>query len=254
MGMFDLTGRADAETIKKRYQREVDNAYENVTNKVRWLYGMNHKLKSAMSDIERLERDIKAGQDGRKELYESLQNLLVKETNFEKEMWSTTQRGSRVTTINVKQRFTDSDVDEIRYDSMLNYLQKYPEYASKSSFSKILDKIVSIEAGIKNTKQSFHGAIARAKMEISYFPRNIMEAKNTIKTYNRILKEGVEKLESMRYKRSIFFRLSSESNKLKVMLDVLPHKVNENADTINRIEEEVSLAGNRFSYNEDSKI
>jgi hypothetical protein len=243
-GIFkmDLTGKKDAEFMKERYQSAINETHGVVKSKVEFLYKMNHKLKGPMADINRLQKDMRADKEERADLFESLQNLLTKETNFEEKMWKTTQKGKKVKSITVNQKFKDSDIEEARYDAMMDYIKKYPKYASKSSFSSILDKISEIEKGIKKTKKEYHKAISDAKREISYFPRNIMEAKNKVKAYKDKLSEGKEKLGGMRYLKSILFRMSSEQNKLGVSLDTLNHKMNQYEDTIHKIEEEVKSA------------
>lgn len=238
--MVDITGRKDAKSIKSKYQLELNEAHGVVKRKVDWLYKMNRKLKSAIYDIERLKKDIVANEEERAGLYTSLQNLLQKETDFEKEMWDKTQAGRKIKSITIKQKFKDSEIDEARYDAMMDYLKKYPEYASKSSFSTILNKITDIEKGIKQTKKDFNESISRANTEIAYFPRNIMEAKNNIGTYKRIFNDGETKLKNMRYTGSFSYKISSETKKLEVTIDTLNHKIDEYEATINKIEEEVN--------------
>jgi len=188
------------------------------------------------------ETQDEKNEEERKKLYESLSNLLKEETNFEEKMWKTTQKGKKVKAITINQKFKDSDIEEARYSDMMDYLRRYPKYASKSSFSTILNKITEIEKGIKKTKNEFHKAISDGTREISYFTRNLMEAKNNIRTYRRILKEGKEKLEDMRYRKGFFFKISSETSKLGVSLDTLNHKIDEKEDTIKQIEKEVNDA------------
>jgi hypothetical protein len=245
--MVDITGRKDARSIRNRYQHEVNEAHGRVKRKVDWLYKMNRKLKGAIYDIERLQKDIIANEEERADLYTSLQNLLEKETNFEMKMWDKTQEGRKVKSITIKQKFKDSEIEEARYDAMMDYLKQYPEYASKSSFSSILNKISDIEKGIKQTKKAFNEAVSRANTEIAYFPRNLMEAKNNIKTYKKVLDEGEEKLKSMRYSGSFFHKISSETKKLDVTIDTINHKIGEYEDTINKIEEEVNTAKEEIS-------
>lgn len=240
--MTSITGKKDAKLIKERYQKELDIFHERVWTKRDWLYGMNHKLKDAMSEIDRLQRDIEVDKEEREKLYKKLESLLKQETDFESDMWDKTIEKMQVKSLTIKQKFKDTDIDEVKYSAMQDYLKQYPQYSSKSSFSKILDKISEIESGRKKTKKSLHDAISRAKREISYFPRNIMEAKDQLETYKKMLKEGREKLSSMKYVKSIFYKLSTETSKLEVTIDTINHPINEYENTINKIEEEVNAA------------
>jgi hypothetical protein len=49
----------------------------------------------------------------------------------------TSQKGKKTTKVTIKPRIKDSDIDDFRINAMQEYLTKYPEYASKSSFRKI---------------------------------------------------------------------------------------------------------------------
>ena len=240
--MVDITGKRDAIAIKERYQEALNQFHHEIKRKVDWLYGMNHKLKDALSKAQKYKKDIDVDEDEKVKLYQALGNLLSKETNFEKDMWKTTQKGRKVKSIVIKQKFKDSDIEEAKFDAMEDYLKQYPEYTSKSSFKRILDKIGEIEKGIKETKKKYNYEVSQILRELSYFPRNIMEAEDKIDKFRKILKEGNERLKKMRYLRSIIYRLSSQKEKLKVNIDILYYKVEEYERTIRKIKEEVEKA------------
>lgn len=130
-------------------------------------------------------------------------------------------------------------VDEVRFNAMQDYLDKYPEYASKSSFKKILEEISKIESGIKETKKKYNEQVSIILRELAYFPRVIMEAEDKIKRFNDTLKEATEKLKNMRYLKSIFYKLSSEREKMKVNIHTLYYRVEEYEKTIKKLKEEV---------------
>jgi hypothetical protein len=83
--MVDVTGKQDAIAMKDEFQKALNHLYFNeIESKVKWLLGMNHKLKDNLGAIQKYKRNIVADEDEKKELYKSLNNLLVKETDFEK--------------------------------------------------------------------------------------------------------------------------------------------------------------------------
>jgi len=240
--MVDITGKKDAIGIKERYQSALNQFHGAIKTKVDWLYGMNHKLKDNLSLVQKYKKDIVADEEEKSGLYATLNNLLVKETNFEKEMLKTSQGGKKGTKVIVKPKIKDSEVDNFRINAVQEYLDKYPEYASKSSFRKILDKITEIEKGIKITKKKYNRAVSEVRRELSYWPRNLMEAEDKIERFRATLKEGKEKLKNMRYFKSIAYKLSSQREKVKVNLDVLYYKVDEYEKTIKKLKEEVKEA------------
>ncbi len=132
-----ITGRPDAIFLRNKYQRELDNAHSSIVNMVHYLEEKNYELKEKLNKAVSLKHDITAHEKERADLYQSLQNLLTKETHFEKEMHKMTQETRKKQPVTIKQRFKDSDVEEMRFNAMQEYVGKYPEYASKSSFNSI---------------------------------------------------------------------------------------------------------------------
>lgn len=238
--MIDITGKQDAIAIKEEYQKALDYSHEAVRKQISVLYSMNHKLKWGLSEIQKFKKDIIADEEEKSRLYESLGNLLNKETNFEKEMMKTSQKGKRSSTVKISPKF--KEVDEIRFNAMQDYLEKYPEYASKSSFKRILEKIESIESGIKKTKKEYNRAITDVLRELAYFPQNIMNAEDKIKRFKDQLNEANEKLNKMRFLKSIAYKLSSEKEKRKVHINTLYYRVEEKEKIVKKLEEEVEKA------------
>jgi hypothetical protein len=244
--MVDLTGKQDAKFLKGKYQHKLNQQHKVIKDKRDFFYKMNHKLKAAMGEIQRLTSDMEADQEERSDLYNNLQNLLTKETKFEESMLKTSQKGRKVKSVTINQKFKDSDIEEARFDSMMTYLEKYPKYASKSSFSEILEQIKKIESGIKRTKKDLNRAVADALKEISYFPRNIIEFRDYVKKYRAVHDEGKDKTESTRYVKSILFKFASEETKQEVLIDTLNHNPEHFENSVDQLEKEVKEAQNEI--------
>ncbi|HOW29509.1 MAG TPA: LemA family protein [archaeon] len=240
--MVDITGKKDAMAIKEEYQNALNYAHEDVKKKVSWLFMMNHKLKDNLAAIQKLKKDIIADEDEKHALYTNLFNLLKDEKNFEKEMLVTSKKATNKTKVIIKPKFKDTDIDDVKINAMQEYLDKYPEYATKSSFKKILDKIEDVEKGIKDTKKKYNFHISEVLKELSYWPRNIMEAENKIKRFKEQLKEGQERLKNMRYHKGIFYKLADEKEKMKVNIHTLYYRIEEFEDTVKKLKEEAEKA------------
>lgn len=240
--MVDIIGKKDAIAIKEEYQKALNFAHEDVKKKINWLYDMNHKLKDNLAAIQKLKKDVIADEDEKHTLYTNLFNLLKDEKKFEKEMMVLSKKGNKTTKVIIKPKFKDSDIDDLKINAMQEYLDKYPEYATKSSFKKILDKIENIEKGIKDTKKKYNFHVSEVLRELSYWPRNILEAENKIKRFKDQLKEGKEKLSQMRYRKSIFYKLAGEKEKMKVDIHTLYYRIEEYEDTLKKLKEEAEKA------------
>lgn len=238
--MVDITGKQDAIAIKEEYQKALDYTHEQVRKQIGVLYNMNHKLKWGLSEIQKFKKDIIVDEEERARLYTDLNNLLNKETNFEKTMMQTSQKGKKSSNVKIKPKF--KDVDEVKFNAMQDYLDKYPEYASKSSFKKILEKIENIESGIKKTKKEYNRAVTDVLRELSYFPGNIKNAEDKIKRFKDQLKEANEKLKNMRFLKSIAYKLASEREKSKVNINTLYYRIEEKENVVKGLKEEVERA------------
>lgn len=147
-----IIGVNDTIFLKNRYQLALDNAHVAVMDQVHYMEENSDNAKEKLNKARGLQRNIEAHSIERVNLYEILNNLLNKETDFEKSMWNITQKNRKVASVNIKQKFDESDIDEIKFDSMLEYLKQYPTYTSKTSFKDILDKIKEKEAELPERK------------------------------------------------------------------------------------------------------
>ncbi len=235
-----ISGKPDAIFLRNKYQTELDNAHASIVNMVHYIEDENKELKEVYNRAQGLKRDIEAHEKERANLYDSLGNLLNKETDFEKKMWETTQKGRKVKSVTIKQKFKDSDIEEMRYDSMLEYLKQYPEYASKSTFKKITEKIDEKEREIRFAKKSYHYAVSRYNHLLSLFEKNLTKADDKFVAYDKVLQEGEKKLSETRYRKSMFYKLASEKTKAEVNLDTLQHRVEQFRHTLDIIKREHS--------------
>lgn len=240
--MVSLTGKENAIYIREEYQDALDCTHKEVENKIHWLYKMNHKLKYYLSQIQKYKKDIVSCEEERKSSYETLINILESETNFEGKMWGITQKGEHTTNIRIKQKFKDSDIDEIKFNSANSYLKKYPKYASRPSFKNLQYRIIGVEKRIRETKKKYNYAISKTLRELAYWPRNIIQAEDLVKRFKEQFKEGNEKLKSMRYLNSIFYKFSSEKEKTKVNIHTLYYRMDGMENTINKLKEESEKA------------
>ena len=235
-----LSGRNDAIFLKNKYQNELDSTWSAIINMIHFIETRNQELKEVHSRIPQIKRNVEAHQQERADLYTNLNNVLKKETDFEKVMWNKTQEGRKGKSITVKQKFNDSDIDEVRFDSMLDYLKQYPEYASKSTFRKILDKIEEKEREIRKETENYNRIVSDYNFKLSAFEVLITKAEDKFQAYDTIKKEGEKKLSEQRYNKGFLNRFRSEQKKAEANLDLLSHRTDQFRNTLDIIKAEHS--------------
>lgn len=243
----NILGKADAIYLRNRYQKELDNANAAFVNMVHYLEGKTDRLKEAFNRAQGLKQNISAHESERTELYTSLNNLLKKETDFEGGMWGKTLASQRkAKAITIKQKFKDSDVENY-YDSMLGYLKQYPEYATKSSFRKILDKIDQKEGEIRRERQAYNDAVSKYNYFLSDFEKDIKKAEDKDAVYQAIFAEGEKKLSETRFaKYYVKFPFVSEKTKEIVHIDILHHRMEQFRNTLRIIKGELAQSKRVF--------
>lgn len=250
-----LSGRRDTAFLRNKYQTELDNANSAIVNMVHFCEEENDQLKNALNKAESLKATISAHEKEREQAYTALGNLLNKETDFEKFMHKETtgmykevSKNQKAEDIKIKQRNIASD-NEFRFASMMKYIEKYPEYQSKSSFKSLLDKIDGKERELRHAKEEYNTAVAKYHEKLQAFKIYIQKAQDKIAAYHKIFKEGHEKIEGTRYKKGIIYKyFTSERKKSEVTLDATNHRIEQFENTLKIIAEELShYQGRKFT-------
>lgn len=244
-----ISGLPDAIFLRNKYQTEIDNAHASVVNLVHSCEEDNRKLQEAFNTAESLKRTIQAHETERKRSYESLGTLLNTETDFEESMGKDTSDKNKGRSITVKQKFKDTDIDEIRYDAMHEYLRQYPEYTSKSIFKTILFDIRLKEKEIREEKGDFNKSVPEYNYLLSNVEKSLRQAEDTIVAYHKILDEGQKKVGECKYLHSIFYRMAKEETKAKINLDISHHRMEQFTHTLDIIKSELTTA-QRKSFEE----
>jgi len=233
-----LTGINDAIYLKNKYQNELDRAWKSIVDMVHFIEDKNKELKINANRGKSLKEDISAYYEKRGGLFESLNNLLNKESSHEFKMWQETQKHSKVNSIKSKQKFKDTDIDEINYNSMMQYIKQYPEYQTKSSYKRIFEDIENVQEGIRQKKKEYHKIIGIYNAQYSNLLKDIQKAKDKIIAFNKIYDEGTDKLNNCRYRKSLDYKISSEKTKEAVKLDTLSYRVEQFQNTLDIIQKE----------------
>jgi len=232
-----LSGKRDAIYLRNKYQTELDNSHAAFINMVHFIEEENTELENVYNTAMAFKEDIKAHETERINAYTALGNKLTKETDFEKWMWDKTQKGKKVKTIKIKQNIRDSDVEEMKYDSMLDYLKQYPTISSKSSFTELTEKINKVETDLREEKKKYNHAVAKANSFLPNYKVWFAKADDKLGAYNKILEEGTKKLAEARYNKGIFKKLASQREKEQTELNTLQHRMEQFSKTLEILKE-----------------
>lgn len=234
-----ITGKDDAMFLKNQYQGILDERLDEIHEYTKYLEVKSGELKDVWAKIPAVKKNIEAHEKERAQLYSSLENILTKETDFEHKMWETTQKGRKVKSITVKNKFKDSDVDEMRYDSMMDYLEQYPKYHSKSSITEIVSDIKQKESEIRKETERYNALISDYNFRINTFEKDIQKGEDKFESYNKVRKEGEERVSNAGYNKGVFRHFQTEQEKAETNLDLFDHqRMDQLKNTMNLIKGE----------------
>jgi hypothetical protein len=141
-----ITGRSSAIYEKNKYEDKLNELWNEFDDTIQKIDTQNEELKRAYTTIPGLEKTLQTTEKEWAETLTSLGNLINKKTTHEKGMWGVTQSSRQNRAIKVKQRMIRSSVDEMNFNSMMDYIKQYPELQS----SGIIEE-AKLEADEKNS-------------------------------------------------------------------------------------------------------
>lgn len=242
-----ITGFSDAVYLRNTYQSQLDDDHQAIVDMVHYIENQRKKLIGEYNAAQAIKRNIEAHQQERADLYTSLNNLLTKETDFAITSIKTIQEGQKATTINIRQKIKDSDIEEMQYGAMLQYLKDHPKYSSNPAFSTIQDQIIKKEKEIRIEKKNYNDRVAQYNYLLQELQKSIQKAEDKFSKYQRDLIEGGQRLQSCRYHSSIFYRFASEKKRDMVNLTTLNHRIEQFRNTLSMIKNEMAqYEGRKF--------
>ncbi len=241
-----ISGRKNTIFLRNKYQTELDNANAAVVDMVHYCQRRSEELKESFNKAQGIRASIKPHEKERENAYTSLGNLLNREKGFEAFMHKETSgmyknvfSNRPAKSIKIKQKINNSD-NEMIFASMVKYIKKYPEYQTKSSFKRIYDKILEQEKEIREIEVASKKAVSAYHNCLTPFEINVQKANDKIKMYHQLLEEGQRKIDETRYKRGIFYKLTSERKRNEANLDIIKHRMSQFENTLKIIEDELS--------------
>lgn len=201
---------------KKTIKKELDHRWNAFNSSIEQLIQDYESFKKYHMEIIEEEANLEVIKEEWDESLKSLGNLLNKHTQHEKQMWDTTQKSSRTKDIKIKQKFKDSDVDEIRFNNMMDYIKQYPELQSKSTISHLLEDVNTKRNEVVDAAKRYRSKIKEANVYLNTVKMKLEKVEGELESFEKMKKEGEDKVNNINTK-SVF-------GKIKKALDTITFK------------------------------
>jgi hypothetical protein len=195
-----LLKRTDPAFWKKTIQSELDTRWRTFDDSTEKLKSDFEKFNRGAMEITEEENNLEAAKREWVESLTSLGNLLNKNTTHEKQMWETTQRNKNIKGLKIKQKFKDSDVDEIRFNNMMEYIKQYPELQSKTTIERSIDAVKDKRGEVIDAEKTYNAKKKEANVYLNIAKNKLQEVDDELASFEKMKKEGEQKVNDAQFK------------------------------------------------------
>lgn len=238
-----FSGRTGAIYLKDREEGKLKELWSEFESALKDVDEKNDELKDLYVSIPALRKEFdKKESEWDKELT-SLANALNKYIDTEKKMWETTARNRKVKGLKVHQKFKDSDVDEVRFNNMMDYIKQYPELQTNATFKESISEIKHTREDIESKNREVQQTIKNYNGLLNKFEKRLQKAVDDLDEFEERMKEAGNIVNNHPYNKSkLFASFKTEYEKQATRLDLLKYqgKVKERRNKLEIIKNELS--------------
>ncbi len=225
------------------FQTEVNTRWDIFNNNLENFSREWETFKETSIEISETADNLESVREEWQESLTSLSNLLNKNTIHEKEMWDKTQKNMRMKGLKVHQKFKDSDVDEVRFNNMTDYIKQYPELQSQRTIDRSVDNVKEKRQEVLNAERLYNEKIKKVNTYLNTAKSKLQRMDHQLKSFKVIRTEGKKKLDEMQKKflskLTSIGKTASEKESLKLFLFESDRKIEESEDQLKLMKEDL---------------
>ncbi len=220
-----ITGRSSAIYTKRRYEDKLKELWSTFDKTMDGVSDQSSKLKKAYTNVPKLKKNVETNREEWHETLTNLGNLVNKLTEHEKGMWTETQKSRKVKGLKVHQKFKDSDVDEIRFNNMMDYIKQYPELQAKSAITEAAVSVNQKREKVINAQAELDGTIAEYNYLLNTFEDLTDSADSGLKSFEELVKEAEVKVNKSPYNTNRLVHIGQTAYEREAtLLDLLEYR------------------------------
>ncbi len=226
VGLFGrLTGRTSAIYLKKRYEDKLDEVWKDFDSTIDKINEQNAEFDKIDTAIPGLKKTLSVIESEWHESLTSLGNILEKTKQHEWEMWKTTQESRHIRVQKNSPRIKYSDVDEMNFNSMTDFIKQYPEMQSQKAIDKAMQAVEEKRKELIDAQKELDKAISARNLAVSTFEKLTEKAQENLNTFEELIKEAEERVNNSPYNKSkLWHALKTEYEKEATKLDLMPYR------------------------------
>lgn len=233
----------DPDFWKETLQKELDTRWK--------IFDTNlEKLSSEWKGFKKTQMEITESYDNATEYREewseslvSLGNLINKMKGHEEKMWETTQSTRQNRNMKIKQKFIRAGVDEMNFNSMTDYIEKYPELQSSRIIERAVEKADEKRKEVIEAEKLYNQKMKETNTYLNTAKSDLQRIEHQLDSFETIKTEGEKKIKEEQGRLSFKIRsalmTAAEKESLKLFLFECDRKIDESRDQLKLMKEDL---------------
>ena len=220
-----LTGRTSAIYQKKRYEDKLNEIWREFDSAIERINEQNAKFDKLDTSIPGLKKTLSVIEKEWRESLTSLGNILEKTKRHEWGMWETTQKSRQIRVQKNAPKIKYSDVDEMNFNSMTDFIKQYPELQSQKVIDRAVQVVEEKRKELIDAQKDLDNAISERNLIVSTFEKLTDKSQKNLDTLEELIKEAEEKVNNSPYNKSkLWHALKTEYEKEATKLDLMEYR------------------------------
>ena len=185
---------------KRTIQTELDTRWTTFDNSAEKLALDFEKFNRQAMEITEAENNMESTRREWAESLTSLGNLLNKNTTHEKGMWDVTQNNKHNRSMKIKQKFIRTGVDEMNFNSMMDYIKQYPELQAQKTIEKMIGDVKEKRDEVIAADKRYAEIKKEANTYLNIAKNKLQEVEDELASFEKMKTEGEQKVNDAQFK------------------------------------------------------
>jgi hypothetical protein len=232
----------NAKYWKDHLQNELNKRWGIFDTNLSGLTSEWEEFKRTHMEIAEVNNNVETYKREWEESLTSLGNLLNKNTDHEQIMWEQTQKSKQVKEMKVTQKFQESDVDEIRFNNMMDHIEKYPELQTQKTIEELIESVKYKRNEVIEVEKLYREKIKNVNVFINTVKSKLEKIDHQLIAFESFRKDAEKKIEEVQQRlltriQKIFMTDEQKEN-LRLFIFEFERKIEEGRNQLNLMNED----------------
>ncbi len=232
----------DAKYWKDHLQNELNKRWGIFDKNLSGLTSEWEEFKKTHMEIAEANNNIETYKREWEESLTSLGNLLNKNTGHEQMMWEQTQKGREVKEMKITQKFKESDVDEMRFNNMMDYIEKYPELQAQKTIAESIENLKDKRNEVIEVEKLYREKIKNVNVFLNTVKSKLEKIDHQLIAFESFRKDAEKKIEEVQQrlltKIQKIFMTDEQKENLRLFIFEFDRKIEEGRNQLNLMKED----------------